>query len=258
MRSPKTCLSWLLSGLFFASAAVAAPPGLSGRGLTWDSPRMAKLQAEWSSLADERTPAGQQPDDLGERQCALLDKRLSLDDARDLAGSCWAIPATERGRSHFQNDVLAHVFRALVKLGDRQALTDMLSVRCPHLVAYDATVEGWLGCYAPRVRDPITILGDAYWKCADRQVRRIIACALRRGFADLGVRGKEDADFVRSAMQWYQNNKDRVKPNPRYVGNQQACPIGETPDDKDVPWLNGEDHPWGPPGKRVDLLFINK
>lgn len=37
---------------------------------------------------------------------------------------------------------------------------------------------------------------------------------MRRAFADFRIRGKDDADYVSKAMQWYQNEKDGLVVNP--------------------------------------------
>jgi hypothetical protein len=66
------------------------------------------------------------------------------------------------------------------------------------------------------IRDPILILGDAYSKCQVPEVRREIADAVRRGFTNLGVRGKDDAQFVKNAMQFYEQQKEQLIFNPYY------------------------------------------
>ena len=63
------------------------------------------------------------------------------------------------------------------------------------------------------------ILGDAYAKCQVPEVRTIIAGVVRRAFLGHGIRGKDDGDFVKNAMQWYQQRKDRLTVNFKYASN---------------------------------------
>ena len=66
---------------------------------------------------------------------------------------------------------------------------------------------------------PILVLGEAYSKCNDAAVRGEIAAAVRRAFIGSGIRGDNDDAFVKSAMQWYKQNKERLEVNTAYYLN---------------------------------------
>ncbi|MGO8688442.1 MAG: hypothetical protein ACLQLG_02320, partial [Thermoguttaceae bacterium] len=60
------------------------------------------------------------------------------------------------------------------------------------------------------LKDPILILGEAYAQCRIPKVRRTIANAVRRDFSGSGVRGKDDAEFVKNARRWYEEEKEHL------------------------------------------------
>jgi hypothetical protein len=78
----------------------------------------------------------------------------------------------------------------------------------------------WLG---GRFTDPILILTDAYDKATDGAVRRDIAMAIRHAFTGLGVTGKNDSEFVKNAVGWYVEHRDRLEFNLDYTQNSIAA-----------------------------------
>ena len=72
------------------------------------------------------------------------------------------------------------------------------------------------------LKDPILILGEAYARCKDTRDRKVIATAVRHAFMALGVKGKDDAEFVKNAMQWYSQNKDRLELDWMYADNDRS------------------------------------
>ena len=219
-----------------ACVAVALVAGCRAKEpiTSWHSPRLLKTQKEWQSLQDAvRGVSGtrEYKEKYGlknEKLDAMLDAiiaQISEADARRLAASCEQIPVRSKDRSAFTNAVLAHIVSVLVASGDRDRLVTLLSTRfVPRLGGY-ATIEWYLAFFGRKLKDPIMILGEAYSKCQAPAVRHDIASAVRRGFTDLGVRGKDDAEFVRNAMQWYGKEKDGLVPNVRYLSNDQSFPL---------------------------------
>jgi hypothetical protein len=67
-----------------------------------------------------------------------------------------------------------------------------------------------------KLKEPVLLFGEAYSKCRDSEVRRHIAAAVRRAFTGSGVRGKDDAEFVRNAMQWYEKERGHLMLNSCY------------------------------------------
>ena len=213
----------------------------SGPALSWDSPKMRQIKAEWQSLQQtyDRNPE-KIPGKYGKikygnllRMCdRLLRKRLSDQDLRELTSSCHTLPIRDADRDFFDNEVLGFMVRAFVATGDRDSLVKLLSTRGTRSVVggWLTPVEYYLASQAGRnlgfrlvkLKDPILVLGDAYAECSIPEVREELAFAAHRGFDGLGISGKDEADFIRNAMQWYTTEKDRVVANSSYV-RQQWC-----------------------------------
>ena len=83
--------------------------------------------------------------------------------------------------------------------------------------------------------DPIAVLGEAYSQCQIPEVRRQIANAVCRSFTGSGIRGKDDAEFVRNAMKWYEKEKDCLTVNGRHMTLGFVPPHGE--DDRNFRWM---------------------
>ena len=148
----------------------------------------------------------------------LFGTRLSQRDLRHLAVSCDSLPPSNSDRSQFANSLLAFMVHAFIRQGDRSALVQLLSVRCPSRVGFRTTIEASLAG-AETLQDPILILGEAYSKSTVPEVRHDLAAAVRRGFTDLGIRGDDDTDFVASAMKWYKAERVCLIPNETYSRN---------------------------------------
>ena len=119
---------------------------------------------------------------------------------------------------HDWSPFVADVFHRLLLRLDRDALIKLLSIRCPYCVG-QASLEAALAgreIGGNRLLHPITILGEAYVRCRIPEVRRILIWPIRRSFAGHGIAGKDDAEFVRNAMQWYEENKDHLAVNLQY------------------------------------------
>lgn len=200
----------------------AAPEGTP---ISWHSPRMLEIKKEWDSLFRIETKTMDDYADLSRAMEAVLGKRLSDQDVRQLAASCEMLPINAKERSDFDNAVLNVMVEILVDLADRDSLVKMLSTRCPNYICHYAYIEYNLVFHGYKLKDPILILGEAYSKCRVAEVRYDIASAVRRSFAGLGIRGKDDADFVKNAMQWYEKEKDHLTVNSLYWENELLAPV---------------------------------
>jgi hypothetical protein len=198
---------------------------------SWKSPRLLRIEKEWQSLqddakkmsADERVRRyGRKNDKLYDVLDDAIASQLSDDDMRHLVDSCGSIPARVKDRSAFTNAALAHIVRASVASGDRERLVKLLATRFPLRAGVVEPIEFHLAFRGKKLKDPIMILGEAYTKCQDPSVRHDIAGAVRRSFTDLGVRGKDDADFVKHAMVWYEKEKASLVPNIGYRDNDES------------------------------------
>ena len=182
---------------------------------SWNSPRMIAVQKEWQAMHDSLE--GHWAKDNGEQQAmldAILSNGLSRADLRRLAATADMLPLRPKDQSVFQQEALKYMVRRLVDLGDREGLVALLSRRFPNgTVAGYAQAEYYIAYFGRKtLKDPILVLGEAYSQCRIPEVRRTIANTVRRDFTGSGVRGKDDAEFVRNAMRWYEEEKDHLFP----------------------------------------------
>jgi hypothetical protein len=166
----------------------------------------------------------------------IIKDNLSLGDLRQLARTCGTLPTDEYHWSYFTRDVFSYMIDSLVDSGDRDTVLVALSKRCPDCIWYHDFVESYLAQSGARLKDPVPLLGEAYSRCRDPEVRHHIAAAVRRGFTGSGVRGKDDAEFVRNAMQWYKKESGHLMRNPRYWYPMSAVGPHEE-DDRNFGWL---------------------
>ena len=197
---------------------------------------MRRIQNEWESLHDtaNKTPNGperaekyglknEKLDDMLDR---ILKSNLSYDDLRTLTATCGTLPVRAKDRSEFANEVLAYIERTFINSGDRDNLVKLLSTRCQVEVGYRLDIEYYLAYHGKKMKDPILVLGEAFSKCKAPEVRHDIAGAIRRAFAGQGIRGKDDAEYVANAMQWYEKEKDHLIVNVEYWHNSVWVPGG--------------------------------
>jgi hypothetical protein len=182
----------------------------------WDSPRMVAAKRDWDSLLKNPPPerAGSKNDKLIEMQEEILDKlSLSLADMRRLAATCEMLPVSDKNPDLFHWEVLALMVRTFVEKGDRESLVAVLSTRFPEFVGPENPTEYYLfRSHNSALKDPLLVLGEAYSRCKDADVRRELAAAVRRGFVGFKIPGDDDAEFVANAMQWYKQNKSHLSP----------------------------------------------
>ncbi len=120
----------------------------------------------------------------------------------------WDIARAFAQRTCFENMVLDVMLVTFVDTGDREGLVRLLSTRFRDVIGYDTPIELCLvGSPEHRLKDPILVLGEAYSKCQDPEVRHHLAIVVRRAFVGSGIEGKDDGEFVENAMQWFKDHK---------------------------------------------------
>ena len=193
---------------------------------SWDSPRLLEVQKEWDSIARIETQDKSVYDALQKKQLRILESNLSYDALLNLTATCETLPVRAKDRNHFTNEVLAYMEWTFIDSGDRDNLVKLLSTRCQlHIAGYE-DIEFCLALRGKKLKDPILVLGEAFSKCKVPEVRHDLAGAVRRGFAGHGIRGKDDAEYVANAMQWYENEKNHLIVNGEYWHNALQTPTG--------------------------------
>jgi hypothetical protein len=184
---------------------------------SWDSPRMLAMKQEWNSLLEEfekdpRSPKwGLKNDNLIDMQQGILKNNLSRADMRRLAATCATLPVHEEELSDFEIHVLEFMMAMFIENGDRESLVTLLSTRLHEYVGPETTTTWYLLHYSKSgLKDPVLVLGEAYARCKEPEVQRQIAQVVRRGFEGYGITGKDDAEFVKNAMQWYEREKNHL------------------------------------------------
>ena len=196
------------------------PGGSEMPAIDWDSPQMHDMQAEWISLRDANVLAHQHEKYVWSGD-ELFRRYLSPRQLRDLAASS-KVPALSSDDRGFAEDLLAFMVREFVQAGDRENLVELLSKRCPYWIDLPVTVEYYLAFRGWKLRDPTLILGEAYARSRVPETRSVLANAVHRGFAGQGIREKDDAEFIKKAMQWYRKEKGRLIVNTHYFYNEMA------------------------------------
>jgi hypothetical protein len=197
----------------------ARAPGAGDR-VSWDSREMKELER-----LCRIEPKKGNDDSMVARLSKLLPQRFSKQQLHELAASCATMPAISKERSDFSQYLLNAMVINFVDAGDRDGLVTLLSTRCPRQIAWDDDIEFYLVLAGKNLKDPILVLGEAYSKATDVETRKEIAEAVRHAFTGSGVRGKDDAEFVANAMQWYTRNKDELTLNKAYWLNIGAGPL---------------------------------
>jgi hypothetical protein len=186
---------------------------------------MLAIEKEWESLDTRRGPSIESPhardeiDRIAVARAKTLKENLSAEDMRQLVASSAALSSDPKKRGVFANEVLCWMIGFFLDSGDRDQLIKLLSTRFEQRLGLSYDIELALVGRGKRLKDPILILGEAYARCKDPDVRAEIAAAVRRAFTGSEIRGKDDAEFVMNSMQWYKKNRERLVVNPAYIAN---------------------------------------
>ena len=151
----RAVLLWFVIALQQGCGEKQAAP--EGTPISWRSPRMLEIKKEWDALSRMETKTMDDYADLSRAMEAVLGKRLSDQDVRQLAASCETLPINARERSDFDNAVLNFMVEILVDLADRDSLVKMLSTRCPNYICHYASIEYNLVFQGYKLKDPILI-----------------------------------------------------------------------------------------------------
>jgi hypothetical protein len=201
--------------------------------IDWNSPAMREIEHEWQSLWDAYGKVKLRESkakyvELVASVDRLFWKRLSAQRLRHLAATAETLPVLADDRSQFDNELLAFMVKALVKLGDRESLVELLSKRCTSRIDWPELLEFTLTFRGKELKDPILILGEAYARCVVPETRHILAASVRRSFADFRIPGNDDAERVANAMRWYEKEKDDLVVNQSYTLNETSHGISFT------------------------------
>jgi hypothetical protein len=254
-----TVLVWAALAMPKGCREMRTPPRRSD--IAWDSPRMREIQKEWEALRKNRegftTLTGKEAYVEARRRVErLLRKRFSEEDLHQLAGSCEVLPVRTpmevlMANGDYNNEVLTFIVKVFVDSGDWDGLVTLLSRQCPGRIEVWETIEWCLVRRGKRLKDPILILGEAYQKCEVPETRHDLAATVRRAFGGLGIRGEDDAEFVRNAMQWYDKAKDHLTVNREYWRNDMYFPVEQYE-------MQPELYNKFPQGMERELLFKEK
>ncbi len=196
----------------------AAERGDGSGAMTWDSTELARIKQTWIerkarlSALPPMQAYGEEIGLLGD----VLGESLSEKQLGEVASSCKTMPLKRGG---FHNTLLEALVVACVYRGYRDNLVTLLSIRFPERIGVNEDVEYFIVVCGTKLKDPVLVLGEAYDKCQVPDVRRAIAAAVRRAFIGSGIRGTDDAEFVRNAMRWYAQNKHGLVLNRLYDDN---------------------------------------
>jgi hypothetical protein len=230
--------------LFVAVVALSAAGLLSAwfcygetPATSWDSPKMASLQRQWESIEAEldKHPQDQEWwENVKLKEHALLKKSLTVPEMRHLAATCGAVPMGVEDLDDFHWSVIVYIAVAFMENGDREGLVTLFSRRFPEsLWPEEATARRLIRFSNKAMKDPVLVLGEAYSRCKDHDVRRKLAKTVRCEFEHLPVTASsDDAQFVSNAMQWYEKNKAHLRPRDSYTPGH---PYTSFQDDREEP-----------------------
>jgi hypothetical protein len=188
--------------------------------VSWDSRRLQSIEQMQNSKDLSDLPREKHRGTRIHVLVKLLKERLSSEELHELAASFATTPVDPKEWKVFPCELIQALVDLLQDSADREGLITLLSTRCPPWV-HRVPIEDILVESSPTyLEDPVLILGDAYGKSQVPQVREALALAVRRGFTGHGVRGKDDDEFVKNAMKWYEQNKSHLEPNLSYKFNQ--------------------------------------
>jgi hypothetical protein len=202
---------WLAAVLISISSA--ALPGCQHPLVSWGSPEMAAIEREWTTL--DRPFQTQSPDEFA-KHCkeldAILRKHLSWRDMWHLADTAGSLPARATDRNDFVNVVLKFMTETYLDGGNREGLLTLLETRFPDQIYFEEPIEFAVARHTRA--GSVLIFGEAYSRSRDETARHHLAIVVRRAFLGSGIEGKDDAEFIRNAMRWYENNRDHLVVNP--------------------------------------------
>ncbi len=204
---------------------------------SWDCPRMNELEKECLSLwADyneipwDHERWGYKNGKLNQMLNNILKKGLTDPDLHGLAKASKELPMRADDMSDFDKAVLKYMLMEFIQSSDRQGLVKLLSSRFTDQIGFQVPIEYGLVLWGKGMKNPILLLGDAYKKCEEPQVRHHIAVVVRRAFIGLGIKAQNDEEFIENAMKWYKENKEHLTVNMRYAHPTNTISYDEYPE----------------------------
>lgn len=214
------CVSgFLLNGIGCADPKQTAsrPPELARSRFTWDCRRMRHLEEEMlrrlSETRYERILSDPKQSDFSMKLTilvSLLPQRLTRSEIYELIDSCKTMPRPKGLRSKAALISEAIIVYACEEAKDQDMLARMLSVICLGRVG-PGLIEEYLALVSDDQIDGILALAAAFDRCRDVGERKKICDAFRRAFTLLGIKGRNDAGFVRECRRWYTANKEKIE-----------------------------------------------
>lgn len=202
------------------SANKPAAPAEANSKITWDSPKLRDIEqtCRQTPLPPD-TPIRERATKGLLKMVDVLRARLSEKERRELVESFDTMPVEKRGGSAFPYSLPEAMVIVLLESKDRDGLVTLLSKRFPPRIGLYTDIESELVSEDYKMKDSILILGEAYSKCKLPAMRASIAETVRHVFTGLGVRGKDDDEFVKNAMEWYEQNKEHLIINDGYASS---------------------------------------
>jgi len=191
--------------------------------VTWDSPKLQEIERLWQQAKlPPDTPLRHQANKSLVQLTDILRTHLSEKERHELVDSFDTMPDPygRKGGTAFQYWMPRAIVILLLEAKDREGVVTLLSKQFCRDVAVNYDIESELVSERYKIKDSILILGEAYSKCKVPAMREDIARTVRHAFAGLGLQGANDDEFVKNAMQWYEQNKDQLVVNQGYI----ACP----------------------------------
>jgi hypothetical protein len=205
--------------------------------VVWGGPAIQQIEKDWSAMTvPPDTMVGSRQLVRGRQLEALLKKRLPKEDIPGLIASLGKVPIDEEKQTEFQRMFIEALESILLDGGDRENLATLFSTHFQN--RYSSATMEWVLVAFGKMKDPILVLADAYERSKNPVIRKRIATAVHQSFDGVGVKGKDDAEFIGNAMKWYKDNKDRLVPNPRHdLGDTMQYSWRECP----LYYIKGED-----------------
>jgi hypothetical protein len=118
----------------------------------------------------------------------------------------------------FAHWALVELVKAFASHGKRDQLRDLLTKRCPDQLGLYSRIEDYLiiEC-ASELKDGTLVLCGAFDRSTDKDARRTIAEALRRGFTAMRIVDADDEKLVSKVRQWYKANSASFDVNFAYL-----------------------------------------
>ena len=164
------------------------------------------------------------------------------------------VGSSPKDRSDFVNAVLKYMAETFIESGDRESLVRLLATRFPDNLYFETPIEYYvaIGSTNGRSTGSILVFGEAYSQCHDEAARHHLAIVVHRAFIGSGIRGKEDAEFVRNAMKWYEKEKDHLAVREMYSP-------GPPPYDECPEWYDEKSQsPYNWESRKKKSLFVDK